>query len=665
MSEGGGQAVVFTLSGLPNFKLYHYTDTGGSTTLKDIYSDEDLQTTMAQPAIADANGVIQFWGHGDYRFLIKDSTDVEKYDWDVFHVSQGQSVILNYDTSLGAANAANKGMLKGKIDGSSVVRALAMSSGTVWVNIAAYDDNGNQIIDSVITKSIPEYNVKHSDWGAKGDGTTDDTAAVQLAIDDISTAGSGVLFFPKGIYVINGTLDIDNCSIKIYGDGEGQTILLQKTSPSGVMVDYDTTDILDVFIIDDLTIQTEIGSVTSGDHVLDLAWPSESGNNFSSNCNINISIVPTNATKATSGFDTYVKLTNAKKPILTDCEFRGHSGGTMEGSAVSLEGYTNDTTLRNCKMTYLAKGVVTVDNIDVVKLIDCDIDECTQGIDNTVAADIRLISTKMATSDDGLTSSATMTNLEVDNCTITKLASSTEDWTGILVDAVDYMIGGGKITDAGSSSGTDIGISITTGTVGIVENVLIDNIRTDGIKVAAGITNFDLKGNIINTAVTGINVVAGASDDYMIVGNNLEGCTTGLTDDGTGTNKIVTDNLNGGSASTETQQIETATLTTTDATQTTIWSTVLDATSVYSIEAHVVGQNSATTVIVSGHVSGEFYRVAGNAVIGNQAQLSYFETDAISNIIFAVDTTSIALQVIGKGGTTVDWKASVIVLKKS
>ena len=43
--------------------------------------------------------------------------------------------------------------------------------------------------------------VSVKDFGAKGDGTTDDTAAIQAAIDSLSALG-GTLLFPKGQYVV-------------------------------------------------------------------------------------------------------------------------------------------------------------------------------------------------------------------------------------------------------------------------------------------------------------------------------------------------------------------------------------------------------------------------------------------------------------------------------
>ena len=43
-------------------------------------------------------------------------------------------------------------------------------------------------------------NVKDAGYGAAGDGTTDDTAAIQAAIDD--TLDGGTVFFPAGTYLV-------------------------------------------------------------------------------------------------------------------------------------------------------------------------------------------------------------------------------------------------------------------------------------------------------------------------------------------------------------------------------------------------------------------------------------------------------------------------------
>ena len=63
------------------------------------------------------------------------------------------------------------------------------------------------VINSLLTKSSI-INVK--DFGATGDGTTDDTQAIQNALDSVSTGGT--IFFPKGIYMLSTCLFNANTS---------------------------------------------------------------------------------------------------------------------------------------------------------------------------------------------------------------------------------------------------------------------------------------------------------------------------------------------------------------------------------------------------------------------------------------------------------------------
>lgn len=62
---------------------------------------------------------------------------------------------------------------------------------------------------SYLGVGTPTYtvNVKDPPYNATGDGVTDDTTAIQDAIDDVFAVGGGTIFFPKGIYLCNGAFD--------------------------------------------------------------------------------------------------------------------------------------------------------------------------------------------------------------------------------------------------------------------------------------------------------------------------------------------------------------------------------------------------------------------------------------------------------------------------
>ena len=63
-------------------------------------------------------------------------------------------------------------------------------------------------------------------WGAKGNGSTEDTQAVQKAINTVASAGGGDVIFSKGIYIVN-SIVLDS-NVNIVGQG-WDSILLQKS----------------------------------------------------------------------------------------------------------------------------------------------------------------------------------------------------------------------------------------------------------------------------------------------------------------------------------------------------------------------------------------------------------------------------------------------------
>ena len=86
--------------------------------------------------------------------------------------------------------------------------------------------------DTIIT----EWNVK--DFGAKGDGVTDDTAAFEEALASAAARGGGIVYAPPGSYLIREPLIVES-GVTLYGQWntpgknyEGQTVILADL-PSG------------------------------------------------------------------------------------------------------------------------------------------------------------------------------------------------------------------------------------------------------------------------------------------------------------------------------------------------------------------------------------------------------------------------------------------------
>jgi hypothetical protein len=58
------------------------------------------------------------------------------------------------------------------------------------------------------TSQLAEIATNVKSFGAKGDGTTDDTTAIQNAINAVNTLGGGTVYLPAGTYKITGTLTV-------------------------------------------------------------------------------------------------------------------------------------------------------------------------------------------------------------------------------------------------------------------------------------------------------------------------------------------------------------------------------------------------------------------------------------------------------------------------
>jgi hypothetical protein len=71
-------------------------------------------------------------------------------------------------------------------------------------------------------------NVKAAPYNAVGDGSTDDTAAIQAAID--ATANDGVVYFPPGVYSVNRLNVPHNQAIKFQGASPWATTLAGRTA---------------------------------------------------------------------------------------------------------------------------------------------------------------------------------------------------------------------------------------------------------------------------------------------------------------------------------------------------------------------------------------------------------------------------------------------------
>jgi hypothetical protein len=213
----------FDANGVPlsGGKLYTYA--AGTTTPLASYTNYGGGTPNANPVVLDSRGEASVWlGTSMYKMVLKSATDVEIWTVD----------------NLNGADAATV---------ASTLATLAASGGA---NLIGYASGVSSPIAQTVQDKLRQL-VNVLDYGAVGNGTTDDTAAIQAAIDEMEGSGNGgVVYIPQGRYKLtsNLTLTWPHCTtedsanaVVIRGDGSGLTILLDyRTSvANGGCVSYD------------------------------------------------------------------------------------------------------------------------------------------------------------------------------------------------------------------------------------------------------------------------------------------------------------------------------------------------------------------------------------------------------------------------------------------
>jgi hypothetical protein len=86
-------------------------------------------------------------------------------------------------------------------------------------------------LNAAWTSQIPwDRSINVKDIGAKGDGVTDDSEAIQRAVDKAATAGGGVVYLPAGTYMFSGLKLREQ--IVLLGQGRDMTRLVYNGQPT-------------------------------------------------------------------------------------------------------------------------------------------------------------------------------------------------------------------------------------------------------------------------------------------------------------------------------------------------------------------------------------------------------------------------------------------------
>ena len=110
-------------------------------------------------------------------------------------------------------------------------KVTGISSLTLTIAALSY---GHSTDDPVWFIIDPIANVKW--FGAKGDGSTDDTAAIQAALNTMIAIGGGLIYLPNGTYVISSMLIVPDATTFIGSDMEKTILDIDTADNTGIEV---------------------------------------------------------------------------------------------------------------------------------------------------------------------------------------------------------------------------------------------------------------------------------------------------------------------------------------------------------------------------------------------------------------------------------------------
>lgn len=206
----------------------------GTTTLLGTWQDQALTIANTNPIVLDARGECVIWLDGTkaYKFVLKNAVGVTQWTQDNINAATDlQTALAGVNGVLLVGNAADK-------------RALSASTGS---SLVGFLQAGTGAVARTTQSKIRDY-ISVKDFGALGDGVTDDTNAVQSALNYAETGGK-VLRFPAGVYIISSALTVTNDSdggITLEGESTSDYLwasgsVLKYTGAAGTMLTFDGT----------------------------------------------------------------------------------------------------------------------------------------------------------------------------------------------------------------------------------------------------------------------------------------------------------------------------------------------------------------------------------------------------------------------------------------
>lgn len=197
------------------------------------------------------------------------------------------------------------------------------------------------------------------DFGAKGDGVTDDTAAIQAALDAASTRGISAVLFPTGTYKVSATT-ADNNFFAALTVHSGQRLLFDAATLQLTANGYDFYAVLNIHNVNNVTV--EGGLTIIGDRESHTATTGESGHG--------------------------IRIVNSHNVHVSDVDIRYTWGdGVCVGGNGTMDEISKNVTIERVRTYKCSRNGLSIIEADGVVVRDCDF-TCTDRTNPQYGIDI-------------------------------------------------------------------------------------------------------------------------------------------------------------------------------------------------------------------------------------------------------------------------------------
>jgi hypothetical protein len=384
-----------TYTGNGSNKLFSITFPYLDTTDIDVYLNGTLQTVTTQYSFANATTIEFVTAPSNGAVVLLDrSTDDTALQATFFPGSSIKASDLNdnfdqvlyiaQETNNNVANAVAGQIPDGtitsaKIADDTIVNADVNASAGITAGKLSFTQAGTGATARTVDSKLKE-SVSVKDFGAVGDGTTNDTAAIQAALTSSTTS----VFFPAGRYRVTSNLTRSGHTY-LYGETMTSSILQMEGTSSFVYTggtagdEYNTSQLQ----IERLSFECPTYAAKA---VVDVSWTGGSGGTSKTLIIRDCEITGTNSA---GGFVEGIKLTNARNVTIENVRILGDRDAApiLSGTGVAIYGSSDpvEIMLDKVQVYFCTTGVDIQGPTEGVYITNCTVIACNTGVSATSA----------------------------------------------------------------------------------------------------------------------------------------------------------------------------------------------------------------------------------------------------------------------------------------